>query len=113
MTLPITRQLAWDTLPCDQVERVLASIGLVPPGPEVSEAEHYASHQRLAATAPVEPVIARYAPQLARLIVTASLVEGVETEPEVAEALVAQYAALIAATTKTIVAHLIDEGHLG
>ena len=47
LTPVLTRQLAWDCLPCAEVEGVLCKLGMTPGSPQGIEIEHGNSHARI------------------------------------------------------------------
>ena len=108
----LTRRLAWDTLPCDEVKGIMPALGMTPSSDEGFEIEHDESHRRIAVVYPLETILVQSAGVLGKILsramsdaagVTESLGDGMGSFAE-------QNAEVALASARAVIALLMDEG---
>lgn len=116
--MPVMRQrLAWDIVPCEDIEKLWAKLDLVPPGEEVAEAEHQESHRRMITVAPLitwaEVYIALTTDIISRVMIAhlEERIKGGQQEqlPEQAlEIMTAQNQEVVRGAVYPILAHMLE-----
>lgn len=72
--LATLRQMAWDAMPCSEVEHVIRDMGMLPASKEVSDKEHKASHDRIEKLlGPIFPYIQMASENLTKIHIAAAL----------------------------------------
>ena len=112
LTPVLTRQLAWDCLPCAEVEGVLCKLGMTPGSAEGIEIEHDNSHARILTVMPMEAILQQLSSVLGSVIsvamtehrgITDDMGEGMEMFAE-------QNAEVALASSRAVLAQLFEEG---
>jgi hypothetical protein len=105
----LTRQLAWNCLPCDTAPRVLTRMGLVPPSEEGIEAEHDEAHARKNELRPIASVLGSMVGLTADLLATAILEDTSERSysEEERAALTIHYQTVILQSSIGLIAQLV------
>ncbi|MBD0734091.1 hypothetical protein [Streptomyces sp. CBMA29] len=100
------QQMLRDIVPCPEYRSIISALGCVPPGPEVDEKEHYASHMRLKAALPLHAAVRAKANSVADVFIAmwSSESDG-STHADASE-----MRALCRATGHLVVTHLIAAG---
>jgi hypothetical protein len=108
----LTRKLTWDSLPCDEVEGILAKLGLTPSHPDGAEIEHQNSHDRITMVMPMEPVLQQLASVLGTIVSLAMTEEKGVTEQlgDGMEPFAEQNAEVALTASRAVLAALFDEG---
>ncbi|RZU35965.1 hypothetical protein EV284_3448 [Streptomyces sp. BK022] len=107
----LTKRLAWDIVPCSEVERLIPLMGLTPDSPDVSDMEHKASHDRIDALAPLKEMLALFIPIVSGITASAMLVNsGNSVDEETAAVLQRHHSVVVRAGIVAILANLLDMG---
>lgn len=107
----LLRKVAWDVLPCREVQGMLPALTLHPSSPEGAEVEHQDSHKRIGALAPLEDHISVYSAFAARVAAASAIQLNVgETDPNIHALVVQQFAETGHIAASVVVAHLLEEG---
>jgi hypothetical protein len=107
----LTKRLAWDIVPCAEVEALLPLMGLTPDSPDVSEMEHKASHERIDQLAPLREMLALLIPLVSGITASAMLVNsGNSADEETAAVLQRHHSVVVRAGVVAILANLLDMG---
>lgn len=112
LTPVLTRQLAWDCLPCGEVPGVLLKLGMTPGSTEGIEIEHDNSHARVLTVSPLEAILQQLSSVLGTVIslamtehrgITDDMGDGMEAFAE-------QTAEVALASSRAVLAQLFEEG---
>jgi hypothetical protein len=108
----LLRKIAWDVLPCGQVQPLLLALGQTPSSDDGAEVEHRASHARVDALAPLEDHIATYSALTARVTAAQALMLAVGEipDPQIHGLVLAQFAESAHIGASIALAQLLDEG---
>jgi hypothetical protein len=107
----LTKRLAWDIVPCSEVERLIPLMGLTPDSPDVSDMEHRASHDRIDALEPMREMLALLIPIVSGVTASAMLVNsGNPVDEETAAVLQRHHSVVVRAGVVAILANLLDMG---
>lgn len=108
----ILRKLAWDVLPCQEVQSALPVLGLTPASPEGAEIEHRASHDRVEALAPLEQHIMVYSALCAKVSAAHALKLTLDdtTDPQILNLVLAQFAESHHIGASVVLAQLLEQG---
>lgn len=108
----ILRKIAWDALPCGEVEPLLPSLGLTPASPEGAEFEHRDSHARVERLLPLENHLAVYSALTARVTAAHALKlnVGEAPDPEIMGLVLAQFAESHHIGASIVIAQLLENG---
>jgi hypothetical protein len=107
----LTKRLAWDIVPCSEVEALLPLMGLSPDSAEVSEMEHEASHDRIEQLTPLKEMLALLIPLVSGITASAMLVNsGNSVDEETAAVLQRHHSVVVRAGVVAVLANLLDMG---
>lgn len=106
------RKVAWDVLPCTEVESLLPYLDLAPSSPESEEMDHHDSHERIKRLIPLENYIAVYAALSSRVMAAAALRmnDGVPPDPQILGLVLQQFAETAHVGASVVLAQLLDDG---
>lgn len=108
----LMRRLAWDSLPCGEVEPLLALLGLTPTSPDGLEVEHQQSHVRVASVMPLEQVLVKASDALGTIVSMAMTENKGVTDAVDMERFAEQNAEVVLASARAIIATLFYENIL-
>uniref|UniRef100_A0AAU3I5R7 Uncharacterized protein n=1 Tax=Streptomyces sp. NBC_01393 TaxID=2903851 RepID=A0AAU3I5R7_9ACTN len=107
----LTKRMAWDIVPCTEVEALLPLMGLTPDSKDVSDMEHSASHARIDALAPLKEMLALLIPIVSGITASAMLVNsGKSVDEETAAILQRHHSVVVRAGVVAVLANLLDMG---
>jgi hypothetical protein len=108
----LLRKVAWDVLPCNEVQTMLPALTLHPSSAEGAEVEHHDSHQRIGRLAPLEDHIAVYSAMAARVAAASALHlnVGEAPDPNIHGLVLTQFAETGHIAASVTLAHLLEEG---
>ena len=114
LTPVLTRQLAWDCLPCAEVEGVLCKLGMTPGSPQGIEIEHGNSHARILTVMPMEAILQQLSSVLGSVISVAMTEHrGITDEMQEGDGMAQfaeQNAEVALASSRAVLAQLFEEG---
>ncbi|MFE4681565.1 hypothetical protein ACFRNJ_12105 [Streptomyces sp. NPDC056721] len=107
----LTKRLAWDIVPCGEVEGLIPLMGLTPDSKDVSDMEHAASHDRIDALTPLKEMLALLIPIVSGITASAMLVNsGKSVDEETAALLQRHHSVVVRAGVVAVLANLLDMG---
>ncbi len=107
----LSKRLVWDIIPCQDAEKMITLMELVPDSPDVSEMEHRASHERIHLVAPLKDMLDLLTPLVSGVTASAMLVNsGIQADEESAVALQRHHSQVVRASAVAILANLFDMG---
>ena len=108
----LLRRLALDFTPCEKSDEICSWLGLVPEAPDVNEAEHKDSHNRLRKCQPLMPQVELCTALLTQIVRTVASNEDAGIDEEHLDMFSRQFHTATGSAIYTVLAQLFDSGFI-